>query len=68
MALADGLSLTALIERGLRREVEAPKPSARPRPLVPLSERRGGLLPGVDIDKSSVAQETDDLERLRRSL
>jgi len=59
--------LTALIERGLRREVEAPKPSARPRPLVPVSHRRGGALPGVYISKSSILEETDDLERLRRS-
>jgi hypothetical protein len=69
-AVAEGTTLTALIEEGLRLAVAAPsKESSRERILPRVSEAKGGLLPGVDLTRFSDIQGQDDLEyaeRLRR--
>jgi hypothetical protein len=66
-ALAEGVSLTALIERGLRRVVDERKTSPAGRISLPVSTRSGGVLPGVDLNNSAALQQMDDLERLGRS-
>jgi hypothetical protein len=66
-ASAKGVSLTALIEEGLRRVVNDPSPSATtPRALPPVSAAAGGLWPGVDLDDSACLQEIDDERLVRR--
>ena len=65
-ALAEGVSLTALIERGLRQVVTEPKPPARKRVSLPVSKETGGVLPGVDLNNSAALQEMDDLEHIER--
>jgi hypothetical protein len=61
-ALAEGRSLTALIEEGLRRVVSEPGARAR-RILPPVSEATGGLKPGIDLDDTASLLELDDLNR-----
>jgi hypothetical protein len=68
-AAAEGRSLTALIEDGLRRIVSerAPGDSAKPM-MPPVSTATGGLMPGIDLDETAVLQEAEDrdcAERLR---
>jgi hypothetical protein len=48
-----GVTLTSLIEHGLRLVLrKPPKLSQRPRVSLPVSRARGGLLPGLDLDDS----------------
>jgi hypothetical protein len=66
-AAAEGRTLTALIEEGLRVVVakgrrEKPETSVLP----PVSKAKGGLLPGIDLTSFSKLQETDDLEYIAR--
>jgi len=63
-AAAEGRTLTALIEEGLRRIIAA-KASVK-RTLPPVSKAKGGLLPGVDLTSFSKLEEADDLEYLAR--
>jgi hypothetical protein len=66
-AAAEGRTLTALIEEGLRLAVAAPgKGSSRKRTLPPVSKAKGGLMPGVDLTSFSKIQEQDDLEYFER--
>jgi len=65
-ALAEGRSLTALIEEGLRRVVNERVSTARGRVLPPVSRARGGLMPGIDLDKSAALQAMEDAETARR--
>jgi hypothetical protein len=61
-ALAEGRSLTALIEDGLRRVLDEPGAAARKkRALPPVSSAKGGLMPGIDLDDSAALQELEDL-------
>lgn len=65
-AAAEGRTLTAVIEEGLRRVViEKPEPRARVMP--PVSTAKGGFAPGVtslrDIDE---LEDLEYVERLRR--
>lgn len=49
-----GITLTALIEQGLRLAMRRPlRRSERPFVSLPVSRARGGLLPGVDLDDSA---------------
>jgi len=66
-ALAEGRSLTALIEEGLRR-VLADRASTRraERELPPISSATGGLMPGVDLDDTAALLENEDVETARR--
>jgi hypothetical protein len=66
-ALAEGRSLTALIEEGLRR-VLADRPAAArsERVAPPVSSARGGLAPGISLDDSAALQDMEDLDASRR--
>ena len=49
-----GVTLTALIEQGLRREMAKPaKAVERQRVSLPVCKRGGETLPGVDLDDSA---------------
>jgi len=63
-AAAEGRTLTALIEDGLRGVVDdRGKPAKRHRVVLPrLSKASGGPLPGIDLSNSAALQELDDLE------
>lgn len=70
-AAAEGRTLTALIEDGLRLVVAESKRSAKAkRVLPPISKATGGPMPGSDIADLSALQEMEDLDyvdRTRRS-
>ena len=62
-ALAEGRSLTALIEDGLRRVLDEGRPSRRvERVLPPVSSATGGLMPGINLEDAATLQEMEDLE------
>ena len=65
-AAADGVTLTALIEDGLRQVVSRKRPLEKPRGPIPVSRATGGTLPGIDISDSAAIQEMDDLEYVER--
>ena len=67
-AAAEGRTLTALIEEGLRRVTVDSRPTQSAERVMPrVSTARGGLKPGFDWDKlSAQAQEIDDLEHFTR--
>jgi hypothetical protein len=66
-AAAEGRTLTALIEDGLRAVVDEPPAPAKKRKVVlPVSKATGGLLPGVDLTRFSDYQEMEDLEYVER--
>jgi hypothetical protein len=49
-----GVTLTSLIERGLRLVLAGPEPSRKKhRVEVPVCREGGGTLPGVDLDDSA---------------
>jgi len=49
-----GVTLTSLIEQGLRLVLRRPLPRrARPHVTLPVSSAGGGVLPGVDLDHSA---------------
>ena len=54
-----GVTLSQLIEDGLRRELSA-APDHAQRPEVPVFRGRGGLVPGVDISSSRALYELLD--------
>jgi len=66
-AAADGRTLTALIEDGLRRVLNDHDVVREPIAL-PVSTARGGLMPGVDLNDSAALQEMEDLERFARPI
>jgi predicted transcriptional regulator len=50
-ALAEGRSLTALIEDSLRQALDELGPATRRKRLLPpVSAASGGLMPGIDLD------------------
>lgn len=66
-AAAEGVTLTALIEDGLRRTLNdraAPVKAKRISPRV--STATGGVMPGIDLSNSAALQEMDDLEYVKR--
>ena len=66
-AAAEGRTLTALIEEGLRHVVaDKPRPSEKKRRPVPVSKATGGLMPGVDLTQMSKIYEMEDLEYVER--
>lgn len=66
-ALAEGRTLTSLIEDGLRSVVAGkPKIAKAKRDYPPVSKAMGGLMPGIDISNSAALQEMDDLEYVER--
>lgn len=65
-AAAEGRTLTALIEEGLRLVVSN-KPAAKTkRVLPPVSDATGGPRPGIDISNSAAIQEMEDIEYIER--
>jgi hypothetical protein len=49
-----GVTLTALIEQGLRMALRRPRASSRAEPVrLPVSRATGGVLPGIDLNDSS---------------
>jgi hypothetical protein len=66
-AAAEGRTLTALIEDGLRLVVaENPKATKRKRVLPRISTATGGPMPGFEHLRFSEIQELDDLEYVER--
>jgi hypothetical protein len=66
-AAAEGRSLTALIEDGLRRVLSERASSGKPaRVLPPVSTATGGLMPGINLNDSAQLQEMDDLDYASR--
>lgn len=60
-ASAEGRSLTALIEEGLRRVLSERVPAGRDkRALPPVSTATGGLMPGIDLNETAALQELED--------
>jgi hypothetical protein len=60
-AAAEGRSLTALIEDGLRKVLSERAPAGRAeRILPPVSSATGGLMPGINLDETAALQEMDD--------
>jgi hypothetical protein len=67
-AAAEGRTLTALMEDGLRYVVsDKPGQKVTPRPEIPVSKETGGMMPGIrgvkDIDE---LQDLEYIERLNR--
>ena len=66
-AVAEGRTLTALIEEGLRQVVEEKKTIAKGKRKLPrISKATGGLLPGVDLTQMWKIYEMEDLEYVER--
>ena len=65
-ALAEGRSLTALIEDGLRRVLNDRAPAGRMgRVLPPVSSGTGGLMPGVNLENAAEIEDLETAGRLR---
>lgn len=60
-ATAEGRSLTALIEEGLRRVLREDQQTTATRILPPVSSAVGGLMPGIDLNDTAAWQEIEDL-------
>jgi hypothetical protein len=66
-ALAEGRTLTALIEDSLRRALDDRATAVRARRVLPpVSSAQGGLMPGVNLDAAAALQEMEDLETAGR--
>jgi hypothetical protein len=61
-AAAEGRTLTALIEDGLRLVVAEDRGAGKRKRLLPrVSTARGGPMPGLDLGDVSALQESEDL-------
>ena len=56
-ATEEGRTLTSLIEDALALVVAKPKASRRSRVELPVSKASGGVLPGIDLNRSSDLEE-----------
>jgi hypothetical protein len=56
-AADEGRTLTSLVEDGLAFILVKPKTSRRKRVDLPISKATGGVLPGVDLNRSSDLEE-----------
>ena len=56
-AAEEGRSLTSLVEDGLALILSKPKDRQRKRVKLPVSKATGGILPGVDLNRSSDLEE-----------
>jgi len=65
-AAAEGRTLTALIEDGLRLVLAQRSRHKTKRVLPRVSKATGGPMPGVDFTSFSALQELDDLEYVER--
>ena len=61
-AAAEGRTLTSLVEEGLAIVLAEPRRSPRARTRLPVSKAKGGVLPGVDLNRSASLEDLiDDL-------
>lgn len=65
-AAAEGRTVTALIEEGLRMVLAQDSKLKKKRVLPPVSTATGGPMPGVDFTSFSALEELDDLEYVER--
>lgn len=65
-AAAEGRTLTALIEEGLRTVVAKKKAVGSREVQLPISSVQGGPLPGIDLTNNAAIQEMEDLEYVER--
>jgi hypothetical protein len=65
-AAAEGRTLTALIEDGLRLVLADQRKTTKRRILPRISKAGGGPMPGIDLTDLSALQELDDLEYVER--
>ena len=65
-AADDGVTLTALIEQGLRQVVSGKRPRRKPAGPIPVSKATGGTWPGIDLSNSAALQEMEDIEYIER--
>jgi len=66
-AAEEGLTLTALIEDGLRLVISDNRKDLPKKRIMPrVSKATGGPRPGIDISDSAALQERDDLEYVER--
>lgn len=67
-AAAEGKTLTALMEDGLRFVVDEKQPPkrAKHRKLPRVSSATGGFYPWVDISNNAAIQEMEDLDYIER--
>jgi hypothetical protein len=56
-AADEGRTLTSLVEEGLMLTLSKPKESRRRSIELPVSKATGGVLPGVDLNRSSDLEE-----------
>jgi len=56
-AAAEGRTLTSLVEEGLQLTLSKAKSSRRKRVKLPVSQATGGVLPGIDLNRSSDLEE-----------
>ncbi|MFO1431224.1 MAG: DUF2191 domain-containing protein [Candidatus Competibacteraceae bacterium] len=56
-AAQEGRTLTSLIEEGLTLALARPRTERRERVELPISQAVGGVLPGVDLNRSSNLEE-----------
>jgi len=56
-ATEEGRTLTSLIEDAVALAVAKPKPKRRERLELPVSKASGGVLPGIDLNRSSDLEE-----------
>ena len=56
-AADEGRTLTSLVEDGLALVLSKPKTRRRKRIELPVSKASGGVLPGVDLNRSSDLEE-----------
>jgi hypothetical protein len=66
-AAAEGRTLTALIEDGLRLVVTENRKTPKGKRVLPrVSAATGGLMPGIDLTDSSAIQGAEDMEYAAR--
>ena len=66
-AVAEGRTLTSLIEDGLRLIVTEKKKVAKTKRALPrISKATGGAMPGIELTNSALLQEIEDLDDIRR--
>ena len=56
-AADEGRTLTSLVEDGLALILSTPKTSRRKRVELPVSKATGGILPGIDLNRSGDLEE-----------
>jgi hypothetical protein len=66
-AAAEGRTLTAVIEDGLRLLLSSTGTAGKAKRILPrVSKASGGLMPGIDISDTAALQEMEDLEYVER--